>query len=172
MPARNALSKKSKSGLAGKSTKNRSRDAGSRRKGRRRPIAAPAAARARDEGGLFPIVGVGASAGGLEAFTQLLKHLSGETGMAFVLVQHLDPSHRSLLPEILSKATTMPVLQVSDGTVMKPNRVYVMPPNVEMVIRGGTLRLLRPREPRGHRMPIDTFLRSLAEDRKSGAIEP
>src|SRR5436309_5190572 len=90
--------------------------------------------------------------------------------MAFVLAQHLDPSHRSLLPEILSKATQMPVSQVSDGTVMTPNRIYVMPPNVEMVARGGTLHLLHPREPRGQRMPIDAFLRSLAEDRKSGAI--
>src|SRR5207249_11118680 len=117
------------------------------RRHRRIPAPVPVTDRNRQAGVLFPIVVVGASARGLEAFTQLLKHLSGGTGMAFVLVQHLDPSHRSLLPEILSKATKMPVDQVSDGTVMKPNRVYVMPPNVEIVIRGGTLRLLHPREP-------------------------
>src|SRR3954471_22539924 len=77
----------------------------------------------------FPIVGVGASAGGLEAFSQLLKHLPADTGMAFVLVQHLDPKHGSMLSEILGRSTKMAVVQVQDGMPVEPNRVYVIPPN-------------------------------------------
>src|SRR6266446_1754635 len=118
----------------------------------------------------FPIVGVGASAGGLEAFTQLLKALGSGTEMAYVLVQHLDPSHKSALTELLAKATEMPVSQVTDATLVEPNHVYVIPPNVEMTILQGILRL-RPRmETHGHHMPIDSFLRSLAEDQRSNAI--
>src|SRR5438128_2176813 len=82
----------------------------------------------------FPIVGVGASAGGLEAFTQLLKALPSRTGMAYVLVQHLDPTHESALTELLARATEMPVRQVTDAMPVEPNRVYVIPPNVDMVI--------------------------------------
>src|SRR5438874_2462440 len=105
---------------------------------RRTRVASPAGIRGRnvratkDQGKKrrpFPIVGIGASAGGLEAFTQLLKHQPPDSGMAFILIQHLDPSHRSLLPEILSKATAMMVTQVTNGAVVRPNRVYVMPPN-------------------------------------------
>src|SRR5437762_5360322 len=119
---------------------------------------------------LFPIVGVGASAGGLEAFTQLLKTLGSGRGMAYVLVQHLDPSHESALTELLAKATEMPVRQVTDATQVEPNHVYVIPPNVDMTILQGILQL-RPRtEMRGHHMPIDRFLRSLAEDQRSNAI--
>src|ERR1035437_10973502 len=76
----------------------------------------------------FPVVGIGASAGGLEAFTKLLKHLPNDTGMAFVLVQHLDPTHGSALTEILSRATAMPVTEVRDGMQVEPNHVYVIPP--------------------------------------------
>src|SRR3989440_1265257 len=118
----------------------------------------------------FPIVGVGASAGGLEAFTQLLKALPSRTGMAYVLVQHLDPTHESALTELLAKATEMPVRQVTDGMLVEPNRVYVIPPNVDMVISQGILRLTPRTETRGHHMPIDRFLRSLAEDKGSNAI--
>jgi two-component system CheB/CheR fusion protein len=118
---------------------------------------------------LFPIVGVGASAGGLEAFTQLLKALESETEMAYVLVQHLDPSHESALTELLAKATKMPVGQVTDATPVEPNHVYVIPPNVDMTISRGILRLT-PRAEKGHHMPIDRFLRSLAEDQGSNAI--
>src|SRR2546428_584441 len=120
--------------------------------------------------GLFPIVGVGASAGGLEAFTQLLKALGPGTGMAYVLVQHLDPSHESALPELLAKATEMPVRQVTDATPVEPNHVYVIPPNVDMIISRGILRLTARTETRGYHMPIDRFLRSLAEDQGSNAI--
>src|SRR6266849_3376652 len=117
---------------------------------------------------LFPIVGVGASAGGLEAFTQLLKALGSETEMAYVLVQHLDPRHESALTELLAKATEMPVRQVTDATPVEPNHVYVIPPNVDMTISQGILRLTARTET--HHMPIDRFLRSLAEDQRSNAI--
>jgi len=118
----------------------------------------------------FPIVGVGASAGGLEAFTQLLKALPSRTGMAYVLVQHLDPTHESALTELLARVTEMPVRQVTDAMPVEPNRVYVIPPNVDMVISQGILRLTPRTETRGHHMPIDRFLRSLAEDKGSNAI--
>src|SRR6266478_3976569 len=118
----------------------------------------------------FPIVGVGASAGGLEAFTQLLKALGSGTEMAYVLVQHLDPSHKSALTELLAKATEMPVSQVTDATLVEPNHVYVIPPNVDMSIAQGILRLTPRTETLGRHMPIDRFLRSLAEDQGSNAI--
>src|SRR3982074_411920 len=118
----------------------------------------------------FPIVGVGASAGGLEAFTQLLKSLGSRTEMAYVLVQHLDPSHESALTHLLAKATEMHVRQVTDATLVEPNTVYVIPPNVYMIISRGILRLTPRTETRGPHMPIDRFLRSLAEDQRSNAI--
>jgi len=118
----------------------------------------------------FPIVGVGASAGGLEAFTQLLKAIGSGTEMAYVLVQHLDPSHKSSLTELLAKATEMPVSQVTDATLVEPNHVYVIPPNVDMSIAQGILRLTPRTETLGRHMPIDRFLRSLAEDQGSNAI--
>jgi two-component system, chemotaxis family, CheB/CheR fusion protein len=118
----------------------------------------------------FPIVGVGASAGGLEAFTQLLRGLGSGTEMAYVLVQHLDPNHESALTELLAKATEMPVRQVTDATPVELNHVYVIPPNVDMNIAQGILRVTRRTEARGHHMPIDRFLRSLAGDQKSNAI--
>src|SRR5438309_3522046 len=118
----------------------------------------------------FPIVGVGASAGGLEAFTQLLKALPSRTGVAYVLVQHLDPTHESALTELLTKTTEMPVREVTDATLVEPNHVYVIPPNVDMVISQGILRLTPRTETCGHHMPIDRFLSSLAEDKGSNAI--
>src|SRR5438067_4247389 len=114
--------------------------------------------------GLLPIVGVGGSCGGLEAFTQLLKALGPGTVMAYVLVQHLDPSHESALTDLLAKATEMPVRQVTDATPVEPNHVYVIPPNVDMTISQGILRLTRPTKTRAHHMPIDRFSRSLASD--------
>src|SRR5713226_4802360 len=89
----------------------------------------------------FPIVGIGASAGGLDAFIQLLRALPADTGMAFVLVQHLDPTHASMLTEILSRATGMPVAEVKDQMPAEPNHVYVIPPGSNMVISQGVLRL-------------------------------
>jgi two-component system, chemotaxis family, CheB/CheR fusion protein len=118
----------------------------------------------------FPVVGIGASAGGLEAFTQLLSHLPIDTGMAFALVQHLDPSHKSLLSEILSRTTQMPVREVQDGMVVEPNHVYVIPSNTMMTSAQGVLRLTPRKKPRGVNMSIDGFFYSLAEDRGSKAI--
>ena len=118
----------------------------------------------------FPVVGIGASAGGLEAFTKLLKHLPNDTGMAFVLVQHLDPTHASALTEILSRATAMPVTEVKDGMRVEPNRVYVIPPNADMAILHDTLSLMPRSEDHGLHLPIDYFLRSLAEDRRGRAV--
>src|SRR5690349_17569995 len=89
----------------------------------------------------FPIVGIGASAGGYEAFRQLLEKLPADTGMAFVLVQHLDPLHESRLTELLARTTTLPVTEVRDGMSVKPNSVYVIPPNTSMVIRNRVLKL-------------------------------
>ncbi|MES2789687.1 MAG: chemotaxis protein CheB [Planctomycetota bacterium] len=121
------------------------------------------------EGLLFPIVGIGASAGGLEAFTQLLKALPSDTGMAFVLVQHLAPTHSSALAEILSRVTKMPVTEVRDESIVQPNHVYVIPPDRSLVTKLGTLQLL-PREGQGIHRPVDQFFRSLAEDRRHQAI--
>src|SRR5436853_6254679 len=118
----------------------------------------------------FPVVGIGASAGGLEAFSQLLRHLPEQTGMAYVLVQHLDPSHGSVLPEILSRATRIPVTEVKDGTKVEPDHVYVIPANTSMVIEGGVLLLGARTLTRGIHMPIDEFFQSLPEDRDSQAI--
>ncbi|MBF0326733.1 MAG: PAS domain-containing protein [Alphaproteobacteria bacterium] len=120
--------------------------------------------------GAFPIVGLGASAGGLEAFEAFFRHVPAESGMAFVLVQHLDPSHASILTEILQRTTAMPVVEVTDQMVVEPNRVYVIPPNREMALFHGTLLLRLPEQVRGQRMPIDAFLRSLAEDQGEKAI--
>ena len=118
----------------------------------------------------FPIIGVGASAGGLEAFTKLLEHLPPDTGMAFVLVQHLDPTHASILSSLLAKKTEMPVNEVTDGMPVEPNRIYVIPPNTNMAILNGALQLLPRTETRGRHMSVDYFFRSLAEDQGSQAI--
>jgi two-component system, chemotaxis family, CheB/CheR fusion protein len=121
-------------------------------------------------GSQFPIAGVGASAGGLEAFTQLLENLPADSGMAFVLVQHLAASHESILTELLSKVTPMPVTEVKDGMKVEPDHVYVIPPGTEMAILHGILHLLPRMEARGQHMPVDSFLRSLAEDRGDDSI--
>ncbi|MGA7214171.1 MAG: chemotaxis protein CheB, partial [Terrimicrobiaceae bacterium] len=115
----------------------------------------------------FPVAGIGASAGGLEAFVQLLKGLPSDTGMAFVLVQHLDPKHDSQLAGLLEKATQMPVCEATDGLILRPNCVYVMPSNVVMTMASCRLVLA----PRGDALlPIDSFLSSLAADRGELAV--
>jgi two-component system CheB/CheR fusion protein len=119
---------------------------------------------------LLPIVGIGASAGGLEAFEKFFRACPAHTGMAFVLVPHLDPDHPSLLAEILQRITAMPVLDASDRMVVLADHVYIIPPNREMSIRNGVLLLSVPSQARGQRLPIDGFLRSLAEDRAEKAI--
>jgi len=123
--------------------------------------------RTRDDS--FSIVGVGASAGGLEAFTQLLQELPSSINMALVLVQHLDPTYKSLLTELLSRTTKLAVEEVTDGTRVKPGHVYVIPPNTTMMISKRVL-YLTPRVEVGRHTPIDQFLESLAQDQKSRAI--
>ena len=118
----------------------------------------------------LPIVSIGASAGGLEAFEAFFRSCPTETGMAFVLIPHLDPSHPSLLTEILQRSTTMPVVEAIDQTAVAPNHVYIIPPNREMAILNGVLQVSEPTQARGQRMPIDAFLRSLADDQAEHAI--
>ncbi len=116
------------------------------------------------------IVAIGASAGGIEAVRELMTYLPADTGMAFVLVQHLDPTHHSILTELLARKTTMPVAEVSDGVTVQPNHVYVIPPNATMSISGQTLQLSPREESRGTHMSVDHFMRALAEQKGNRAI--
>jgi two-component system, chemotaxis family, CheB/CheR fusion protein len=120
--------------------------------------------------GTFPIVGIGASAGGLEAFSELLRHLPEKTGMAFVLVQHLDPKHGSVLQEILARTTKIPVTEVVQGVVVQPDHAYVIPANTNLTLKNGMLQLASRVLTRGQHMPIDDFFRSLAENAGQQAI--
>ena len=118
----------------------------------------------------FPIVGIGASAGGLEALEQFLKNVPVGSGMAFVIVQHLDPTRKGVMSELLQCSTSMKVVQVKDRTVVRPDCVYVIPPNKDMSLLHGVLHLLAPLAPRGLRLPIDFFLRSLAQDQQEHSV--
>ena len=118
----------------------------------------------------FYIVGMGASAGGLEAFEKFFQNMSSDSGMAFVLVPHLDPTHVSIMPDLLKKYTKMRVLAVEDGMEVQPNFAYVIPPNKDLAILNGTLLLIDPIDARGKRLPIDYFFRSLAQDWGERAI--
>ncbi|MBK8594152.1 MAG: PAS domain-containing protein [Holophagales bacterium] len=120
--------------------------------------------------GPFPIVGIGASAGGLEALEEFFRHVPEGCGMAFVVVQHLDPTHVGVLAELLQRTTSMPVVQVRDRMKVKPDSVYVIPPNRDLSLLHGSLHLLEPTAPRGLRLPIDFFFRSLADDRHERSI--
>jgi two-component system CheB/CheR fusion protein len=118
----------------------------------------------------FPIVGIGASAGGLEALEQFFSSTPKDNGMAFVVIQHLDPNHLGIMPELLQRTTNMKVLQVTDHLQMLPNHIYVIPPNKSMSILNGYLHLFEPTELRGLRLPIDIFFRSLADDQQEKSI--
>jgi two-component system CheB/CheR fusion protein len=118
----------------------------------------------------FPIVGIGASAGGLEALELFLANVPADSGMAFVIVQHLDPTHKGIMVELLQRGTTMQVFQVKDRMRVEPNCVYVIPPNKDMSILHGVLNLFDPLAPRGLRLPIDFFFRALAEDQQEHSI--
>jgi two-component system CheB/CheR fusion protein len=118
----------------------------------------------------FSIVGIGASAGGLEALEQFFENMPKNSGMAFVIIQHLAPNHKSIVPELLQRITEMKVTTVSDGLKIKPNYVYVIPPNKSMSVLNGSLYLFEPIETQGLRLPIDFFFRSLAEDIKGLSI--
>lgn len=120
----------------------------------------------------FPVVGIGASAGGLAAIEEFLAAMpaKAQMGMAFVLVQHLDPDHKSILVDLVRKYTTMPVDVVEDGMIIHPDHVYIIPPNRDMALLHGKLHLFEPAAPRGLRLPIDYFFRSLAQDLQERAI--
>ena len=118
----------------------------------------------------FPIVAVGASAGGLEAFSNLLRALPSDPGLALVFIPHLDPTHESAMVELLARTTHMRVQQAVEGLQVEVNSLYVLPPNCDMTISEGILHLVRRDAGRGHHMPIDTFFRSLAEDQTSNAV--
>ena len=120
----------------------------------------------------FPIVGIGASAGGLAAFEAFFSGMPAATDpdMAFVLVQHLAPDHKSILTDLIRRYTRMQVFEVADGMVVRPNCAYIIPPNSDMAFLNGALQLLEPAAPRGQRLPIDFFFRSLAQDQHERAI--
>ncbi len=132
-------------------------------------LSQPASAKARGEKNV-PIVGMGASAGGLEAFEQFFTNMPPDSGLAFVVVQHLDPTHKSILTDLIRSYTRMVVREVEDGMLIEPNSIYVIPPNSDMATLHGRLHLREPSAPRGLRQPIDAFFRSLAEDRKEKSI--
>src|SRR5689334_13469900 len=112
----------------------------------------------------FPIVAVGASAGGLEAFTKLLRALPPNPELALVFIPHLDPTHESAMVELLSRSASFSVLQAASGIRVSVNHLYVLPPNSDLTISGGVLQLIERKAARGQHMPIDTFFHSLAED--------
>ena len=116
-----------------------------------------------------PIVGIGASAGGVDALRRLFPQVEPDSGMAFVVVQHLDPDHGSVLAEVLARSTSLPVTQIGDDTAVEPNHIYVIPPNAVLTIRDGRLQLAPPAAPRGQRNPIDEFFTSLARDQGENA---
>jgi two-component system CheB/CheR fusion protein len=119
----------------------------------------------------FLIVAIGASAGGMEAFSELIQNLPPDTGMAFVLIQHLDPKHHSILTELLAKQTRMRVKEVADGMHLEPDHIFVIPPNATMSVADRTLQITTPREEtRGLHMSIDHFMRALASEEGDRAI--
>ncbi len=135
-----------------------------------KPAALPNKKDSAENTSLFPIIGIGASAGGLEALEQLLENVPENSGMAYVVIQHLDPTQKGMLPELLQRISKLKVYQVKDRMKVQPNCVYVIPPNKSMSILKGVLYLFEPVEARGMRLPIDFFLRSLADDQKEYAV--
>jgi chemotaxis response regulator CheB len=136
----------------------------------RTKTAASAAAAAEPRSSSFPIVGLGASAGGLEALEQFFAQVPKSSGIGFVVVQHLDPTRKGIMAELLQRNTRMNVTQIKDGMKVQPDHVYVIPPNRDLSILRGELHLLEPAARRGLRLPIDFFLRSLADDQREQSI--
>ncbi|MFO7722357.1 MAG: CheR family methyltransferase [Bacteroidales bacterium] len=126
--------------------------------------------KAGQNAGLFPIVGIGASAGGLDALEHFLGNVPQNSGLAYVVIQHLDPTQKGMLPELLQRITKMKVIQVKDRLAVHPNNVYVIPPNKSMSILNRILYLFEPLEARGLRLPVDFFFRSLADDLRELSI--
>ena len=162
-----------------KKEKNQAKTAGSNQGGKMKGLAEDPLGSAVDAqsatdraGGRFPIVGIGASAGGLAAFEAFFSGMPADSdpGMAFVLVQHLAPDHESILTELIRRYTSMKVFEVEDGMEVEPNCAYIIPPGRDMAFLNGTLQLFEPAAPRGQRLPIDFFFRSLAQDQRERAI--
>ena len=118
----------------------------------------------------FPIVGIGASAGGLEAYQELLKNLSAKPGMAIVFIMHLAPGHKSMLTELLARSAKMPVSEIKNGMPIEVNHVYIIPPSTNLSIASGKLKLTKRKDIALRPMPIDYFFRSLAEEQGNGSI--
>src|SRR5664280_2359947 len=118
----------------------------------------------------FYVVGIGASAGGLEALEKFFENMPGNSGMAFIIVTHLDPNHISIMPELIQKSTKMKLFQAEDGMVVEPNHVYVAPANRDLAILHGIIQLIEPLEAHGFRLPIDFFFKSLSADLGEKAI--
>lgn len=135
-----------------------------------RGAAPPADAKAEPSADALLVVGIGASAGGLDAFQQFLEAMPPDSGLSFVFVQHLDPHHHSALPEILESTTRMPIREATDQTRIEPNCVYTNPPDRDIAVSEGRIHLVAPTEPHGHRHPIDFLFRSLAHDQGDRAI--
>src|SRR5262249_13351988 len=126
---------------------------------------APSATNAKDlQKKGFPIVGIGASAGGLEALAELLAEMPPDTGMGFVVVTHQHPGHTTMLPDLLAKATELSVAEATDGLKIQPNHVYVGPPGGQLAILNGVLHRMETEKKEAPHLPIDYFLRSLAQD--------
>jgi len=118
----------------------------------------------------FYVVGIGASAGGLDALERFFENMTGDTGMAFIVVTHLDPDHISIMPELIQKSTKMKLFQAKDGMILQPDHVYVAPANRDLGILHGTIQLIEPLEAHGFRLPIDFFFKSLSADVREKAI--
>ena len=112
----------------------------------------------------FPIVGLGASAGGLEALEIFFSHMPPDSGMGFVIIQHLSPTHKSIMGSLLAKDTQMKILEIKDGMTVQPDHVYLNPPNKDVIIINGTLQLVDPVKTGSINLPIDSFFRSMAEE--------
>ena len=116
------------------------------------------------------VVGMGASAGGVEAFSQFFDAMPADSGAAFVVVLHLDPTRESQMAKVLAAHTKMPVMQVQDQMPILPNQVYVIAPDRDLTVTAGVLHLIKPAEKRGHRHPVDVLFRSLAADQGERVI--
>ena len=116
------------------------------------------------------VAAIGASAGGIEAILELARNLATDTGLAFVFIQHLDPTHQSILSELVAKETKMPVTEVTNGLQVAPNQIFIIPPNATMSISGNTLELTPRDDSHGVHMSVDRFMRSLAEAKGNRAI--
>ncbi|MDH3584944.1 MAG: chemotaxis protein CheB, partial [Phycisphaerae bacterium] len=166
--------KKKKKKTRRKSSKKSSRSAASKPDSLSEPDDAPGGFGSEDDPPPpsldFPVVGIGASAGGLDAFKKFFDAMPAGSGMAMVVVPHLDPEHESLMVQLLARHTEMPVHTAAEGMAIEPNAVYVIPPNNNLAVENGRLRLSPPTEPRGFETAIDFFLRSLARDQRGKAI--